>query len=116
VDSLLDKRTKGKVLSTLKTISHGTQAIDKAYEDALERLQSQLPEDARLATRVLTWIVYAETALNPTELCHALAVEPGTSGLDPDNIIDVEEIVSVCTGLVMVDKDSDIIRLVHYTT
>jgi hypothetical protein len=60
--------------------------------------------------------VYAETALNPTELCHALAVEPGTSGLDPDNIIDVEEIVSVCTGLVMVDKDSDIIRLVHYTT
>ena len=50
------------------------------------------------------------------ELCHALAVEPGESELDPDKIPDVEDMVSVCAGLVTVDDESNIIRLVHYTT
>jgi ankyrin repeat protein len=60
--------------------------------------------------------VYAERALTTIELCHALAVEIGTRSMDGDNIMDVEEVVSVCAGLVTVDEESDIIRLVHYTT
>jgi hypothetical protein len=75
--------------------------------------------------------------LTTDELCHALAVDLGE--LDQDNILDVEEIVSicaglirdeldqydipdvkdiisVCAGLVTVDEESNIIRLVHATT
>jgi hypothetical protein len=36
--------------------------------------------------------------------------------LDPENLCRVEDMVSVCAGLVTVDKESGIIRLVHYTT
>ncbi|KAF1962050.1 ankyrin [Byssothecium circinans] len=43
-------------------------------------------------------------------------VELDEEELDEDNIPDVEEIVSVCAGLVTVDEESNIIRLVHYTT
>lgn len=50
------------------------------------------------------------------ELQHALAVEVGRSELREDNISDVDDIVSVCAGLVTVDEESGIIRLVHYTT
>jgi len=43
-------------------------------------------------------------------------VEVGESDLDEDNFQEIEGIVSVCAGLVTVDRGSDIIRLVHYTT
>jgi shikimate kinase len=34
---------------------------------------------------------------------------------DPTNRPEVGSIVSVCAGLVAVDEDSNVIRLVHYT-
>ncbi|KAJ5359300.1 uncharacterized protein N7496_011713 [Penicillium cataractarum] len=49
-----------------------------------------------------------------SELQHTLAVEPGRSKLDEDNIPQI--MVEVCAGLVTVDEESNIIRLVHYTT
>jgi hypothetical protein len=45
-----------------------------------------------------------------------LAVEPDEAELDPENKPDVDDIVSVCAGLVVVDQESAVIRLVHYTT
>jgi hypothetical protein len=65
---------------------------------------------------VLTWITFAKRPLTTAELCCALAVEPGEAELDPENKPDVDDIVSVCAGLVVVDQESAIIRLVHYTT
>ena len=50
------------------------------------------------------------------ELYHALAIEPGDKALNTDNVDEVEDIISVCAGLVTVDEESNIIRLVHYTT
>ena len=35
--------------------------------------------------------------------------------LDPENVPEIEDLVSVCAGLVVVDPESAIIRLVHYT-
>jgi hypothetical protein len=49
------------------------------------------------------------------ELQHALAVEVGDSRLGEDNLERIERMVSVCAGLVTVDEESSIIRLVHYT-
>ena len=79
------------------------------------RITGQLPEDSILAKNVLTWITYARLPLTTAELCHALAVHPGQENLDPDNVPDAEDLVSVCAGLVAVDEESNIIRLVHYT-
>ncbi|TAQ86535.1 hypothetical protein B7494_g5159 [Chlorociboria aeruginascens] len=50
------------------------------------------------------------------ELQHAIAVGIDELELDEDNLPDIEDIVSVCAGLVIVNKESNIIRLVHYTT
>ncbi|KAL8668528.1 MAG: hypothetical protein Q9168_006848 [Polycauliona sp. 1 TL-2023] len=116
VDSLLDKGTKRKVLSTLDGLSKGLQALDEAYNSALDRIQGQLPGDTALAKNVLSWITYARRPLSTLELSHALAVNIGDSELDTDNIPEVEDMISVCAGLVTVDEESNIIRLVHYTT
>ena len=115
-DSLLDKNTKKKVESALSRLLKGSEALSQAYDEAISRIDSQLPGTKTLAKSVLSWITYAQIPLTIRELCHALAVEPGDDELDVDNIPDIEDIVSACVGLVTVDQESDIIRLVHYTT
>jgi hypothetical protein len=50
------------------------------------------------------------------EVCHALSVEHGKDELDCDNIPDIDDVITVCAGLVTVDVESNIVRLVHYTT
>jgi hypothetical protein len=147
------------VRSTINKISKGINALDKAYDEAIKRIEGQLPEHSALAKRVLSWITYARRDLTAQELCHALALwtdeEESDQGeeeldqgeeeldqgeeelhqgeeeldqgeeeldqgeeeeLDQDNIPDIGTIVSVCAGLVTVDGESNIIRLVHLTT
>jgi hypothetical protein len=81
----------------------------------MERIKCQVPGSQKLATQVLLWIRCAKRPLTTKELQHALAVEIDTSELE-ENIPEIEDIVSVCAGLVTIDNESDIIRLVHYTT
>ena len=116
MDSLLDKDTKKKIRSALDKFSKGSEALDQAYGEAIERIKGQLPGNKERAKSVFSWIIYALRPLTTGELCHALAVEPDEEELDQDNIPDIEDVVSVCAGLVTVDEESNIVRLVHYTT
>ncbi|KAM7217653.1 hypothetical protein V8F06_007037, partial [Rhypophila decipiens] len=93
----------------LKVLSH-------AYDEAMERINKQEPSHRELANQVLSWITCARRPLTTTELSHALTVEPGDSELDEGDLTKVGDMVVVCAGLVTVDEESDIIRLVHYTT
>jgi ankyrin repeat protein len=82
----------------------------------MERIEGQIEDQKRLAKQVLSWITCAKRPLTISELQHALAVEIGESELDEENLSQIEDMVSVCAGLVTVDDESGIIRLVHYTT
>ncbi|KAL5378431.1 hypothetical protein DPSP01_009188 [Paraphaeosphaeria sporulosa] len=115
-DSLVDKRTVKEVKSTLDQFKKGSAALEDAYNEAIQRIDGQLDGDQALAKKVLSWITYARRPLTTAELCCALAVERGESELDPDNVPDIEDLLSVCAGLVVIDKESAIVRLVHYTT
>ncbi|KAF2497866.1 ankyrin repeat protein, partial [Lophium mytilinum] len=110
------KNTKKKLQTALNTFQKGFSALNEAYDAAIDRIERQQSGDRESARAVLSWIIYAERQLTARELCHALAVEPGDKELDPDNIPDIEDLVSVCAGLVTFDYDSDNVRLVHYTT
>ena len=82
----------------------------------MERIEGQVADQEELAKQVLAWVTCAKRPLTATELQHALAVEVGEPKLDEENLPQIEDIVSVCAGLVTVDKESGIICLVHYTT
>ena len=90
------------------------EALDKAYDDTVNRIENQGHGIRELAKKVLFWVVYAKRPLIAEELRHALAVEPGTCRLDKTNLYPVKDMVSSCAGLITVD--SNIVRLVHYTT
>ena len=82
----------------------------------MERIEGQVADSQELAKQTLSWITCARRPLTTLELRHALAVEVGEPKLDEENLPEIEDIISVCAGLVTVDEESDIIRLVHYTT
>jgi len=82
----------------------------------MERIKGQLADEEELAKQVLSWIVCAIKPLTTYELEHALAVEAREPQLDTENLCRVEDMVSVCAGLVTVDEESSIVRLVHYMT
>ncbi|KAG5655135.1 hypothetical protein KAF25_001908 [Fusarium avenaceum] len=92
------------------------QALGRAYEQIMERINEQMPGMRTLAMKALLWITWAKRQLTVSELQHALATKTGKSEFDHGDLIPIEDIVSVCAGLVTVDEDSGIIRLVHYTT
>jgi len=82
----------------------------------MERICNQDEDDAQLAKRTLSWISYALRPLTVKEIQHAIAVEPSEKELDEEALPDEELLISVCAGIVTIDQESNIIRLVHYTT
>ncbi|KAF8856206.1 hypothetical protein BDZ45DRAFT_705761 [Acephala macrosclerotiorum] len=114
--SLVGKTSPKKVRDALKKLPTGSEAYDYAYQNAMERIERQAVDEKELAMQVLSWIVCAKRPLKTTELQHALAVEIDEPELDEENFPEIENMVSICAGLVTVDEDSEIIRLVHYTT
>ncbi|KAJ7094766.1 hypothetical protein C8R44DRAFT_541651, partial [Mycena epipterygia] len=49
------------------------------------------------------------------ELKVALSVEEGAPDLNVENILDMGTILSVCAGLVIINKEDNKVRLIHYT-
>ncbi|KAF7557074.1 hypothetical protein G7Z17_g893 [Cylindrodendrum hubeiense] len=116
LDSLIGKRSPMGIRTALKALPSGSNAYDYAYDNAMERIEGQSKDQKTLAIQALSWITCARTVLSTTELQHALAVEVGESELDEDNLSSIEDIISVCAGLVTIDEESNIVRLVHHTT
>ncbi|KAK4465531.1 ankyrin repeat-containing domain protein [Cladorrhinum samala] len=116
LDSLVGKRSPKALRTCLASLPSGSGAYHLAYDEAVERIERQHHDQVELAKQVLSWITSAVRPLTTAELQHALAVEPDTMGLDEDNLPDIGDMVTVCAGLVTVDRESDVIRLVHYTT
>lgn len=82
----------------------------------MTRIKGQLPGQAKRAMQVLGWITCAQRELKTVELQHGLAVEHDTTELDPDNIPQLDHLVSICAGLVTINEQAGTVRLVHYTT
>ncbi|MCJ1385894.1 hypothetical protein MMC17_009018 [Xylographa soralifera] len=94
IDSLRGKTNARAVKAALARSPKGTNALDAAYDKAVMRIKTQLPDLRDLAEKALSWIVYARSSITPGELQHALAVESGDTELDEDALTDVEDILS----------------------
>ncbi|KAI0157927.1 ankyrin repeat-containing domain protein [Hypoxylon sp. FL1284] len=122
--SLDDKTTPRAVKNTLAQLRERSSessedqrnVLDRAYEDAMERINEQKPGFRILANKALSWITNAKRPLTAEELQHALAVEVDSPGLDRDNLENIERLISVCAGLVVIKEESQTVELVHYTT
>jgi hypothetical protein len=106
--SLKDSTTVNELRSAIDSFSSD---IDNIYSSSWERIKAQPKKRVLLAERAILWLTYAYRPLKIAELQHALAVQCET--FDDDDVAGEDMIVSVCCGLVVVDKESQIARLVR---
>ncbi len=92
-----------------------TAALTDTYEQALKRIERQSQSKSQLATDVLMWASCSKRPLSVDELRHALAVKFGMKSLDTTRLRLPQILVDVCTGLVIVEEESNTVRLIHYT-
>lgn len=116
LESLRDKLNQLQISCALNTLPTGNDALRRAYDSALERIDSQLPGHREVARRVISWIVYSYRALSSQELQHAVAINIHDARDPRNNLMDIDEILSCCAGLVTLDREANIVRLVHSTT
>jgi hypothetical protein len=93
--------------------------LDDIYEEAMKRIELQSADNRNLALRLLSWIVHAFRPLHLTEVQHAIAIddlEPEDRLVSQDSLTPQDILVDVCAGIVRVDEESGIVRLIHYTT
>src|SRR5436305_1770017 len=113
IESLSKNSTIKRVREALRTLP---KDLNDSYDSAMKRIEDQNEEERTIAHSALIWVVNAKRPLTVAELQVALAVEPGTTELDDDNLLDIEIILAVCAGLVILDEQFSVVRLVHYTT
>ncbi|KAJ7080217.1 ankyrin repeat-containing domain protein [Mycena belliarum] len=100
--------TKNTVKAVRQALQGLPQDLDQTYEEAIERILSQCSDDKELALRTLTWVAYTKRPLSVAELQEALAIEPGATSLDTDNLLDISIVLAVCAGLVIVDEEMSV--------
>ncbi|OBT74165.1 hypothetical protein VF21_06236 [Pseudogymnoascus sp. 05NY08] len=112
-------KTKTDIKSLRKALDVLPDKLEKTYDDSLERIQRQPEDESKLAMRVLSWITHAVRPLKVEEIQHAIAVmnfDPDDTTLGEEGLPDEAELITVCGGSAVIDQDSGVIRLVHYTT
>ena len=89
--------------------------LGDAYCATIERIKAQGGGKGRLGMEALMWVSHAERPLMVDELCHALAVELGSTNFNAENVPSISTLISCCQGLITVDKEASTVRLIHFT-
>ncbi|RPA89740.1 hypothetical protein L873DRAFT_1658530, partial [Choiromyces venosus 120613-1] len=114
VDAILEQTTLHLRKQTFLKMTNGL-GLDDAYRTTLHRIQQQNGSKAKLGMETLMWISISERPLKAEELCHALAVETGTTGLNLENIPSIRTLLGCTLGFVSIDPQSSKVRLIHFT-
>ncbi|KAJ7483615.1 hypothetical protein FB451DRAFT_1439964, partial [Mycena latifolia] len=108
--------TKNTIKAVREALQHLPKSLQHTYDEAMERIKYQTEEDRQLGLLALAWVANAKRPLSVAELQEALAIEPDSTFLDVDNLLDMDIILSACAGLIIVDEAVSVVRLIHYTT
>jgi len=90
-------------------------SLGDAYDATIGRIKAQKGDRAGLGMAALMWISHSERLLGVDEICHALAVEIGSTDIDTNNVPSIWTVLGCCLGLATVDEGSATIRLIHFT-
>jgi hypothetical protein len=116
IDSLLVKTTLRQIRKMLRDLPRGSDAYKQAYEKTIIRIRGQPSEHQQLARRTLGWLACAAREITTLELRHALAIRGDCNSLPSEEDLESTNfVIKVCMGLVIVERENGIIRLLHHT-
>ena len=112
IRDILDQPTRGDIRRSLQNLSTDLTTV---FSSTVDRIKSLPNRRLNVAMRSLMWISHTRRPLKSVELQHALALRPGDKSLNSDDILAVRTIIDSCFGLLEVERDSNTIRLVHFS-
>jgi hypothetical protein len=112
---LLERKARRSKWAVNEAITEIPRTLDDTYRKALDRIQCQHPDDVELALRALKWVYFAREPLNLRDFQYAMVVVPGEFDIHQDRVDEPEYVVSVCLGMIQLDKEARVIRPVHET-
>lgn len=112
VEHILRHPTPKKKKAAATTL---TSDLNATYETVMDVIRQRHESQQELAFKILTWIITATRPLHSSELQQAVAIEDDDTEIDEDAFPDVNTMVDLCGGLVAVERESGVVRLVHYT-
>ena len=90
-------------------------SLEGVYTESMRRIDEKVPSERDIAHETLLWVSQSRRPLTVMELQCALSLEGGDTQYDADNIILESDILDVCGALITVERESNIVRLVHYS-
>ncbi|KAL8949723.1 MAG: hypothetical protein Q9222_004199 [Ikaeria aurantiellina] len=112
IQTVLSEPTQGEMVEALQSLP---EILYAAFEETMQRIQRQSESRSQLALRSLLWLSHVRRPLQVDELSDALAIRSGLTSVNPRYRPSQKTIIDCCHGLVNVDKESQTIRLVHYS-
>ncbi|ETN37213.1 uncharacterized protein HMPREF1541_08203 [Cyphellophora europaea CBS 101466] len=112
IGNILEQPTKGDVRDVLKGLSTDLTGV---FNSTIARIRKLPPRSQVIAFQTLMWISHAKRPLTMLELQHALALRPSDADISEERLLEPRQVLDYCCGLVEHERDSDIVRLVHYT-
>ncbi|KAH6916230.1 hypothetical protein BKA70DRAFT_1395850 [Coprinopsis sp. MPI-PUGE-AT-0042] len=100
------------VRNTLKVFP---SSIEDVYRQTWARITNEGCKHTTLAQAVLVWVLNASRPMTIDELERAVATSPDTYKFEIDRLVPGATLISLCGGLVTVEEESRLVRLVHYT-
>ena len=87
------------------------------YTATVRRIRAQPEGRQVIARKTLMWLSTARRQLKVPQLLHALAIrlEDAAPNLDRDNVLLPRTILDSCCGLVVIERESDVIELNHFS-
>ena len=102
LDLILNSRSMGEIQKSLETLP---TTLDRYYDLAWERINGHHdPRDSEYAKAALTWVVHAAKPLSSSELRHGVAAALNNRNDIENNLIDEEDIISLCVGLLTASR------------
>ncbi|RPB14017.1 hypothetical protein P167DRAFT_477962, partial [Morchella conica CCBAS932] len=116
IEFLCQQTTAKKILLELGRIKDSSsRGLDPTYDRAMENLRGQAKCCEEMALKILLWLVKARRTLTVDEIRVAISIEDDRYELDELDLPDIATLLDICAGLVIIDEDTNTIRLAHYT-
>ncbi|KAJ7589405.1 hypothetical protein C8J56DRAFT_784674, partial [Mycena floridula] len=101
LDALASQLNRKGLRTALALLPKG---IMDSYDDAMARIKAQGEAEYKLACQIFYWVAYAKRPLNMDELQHAVAVSDDMTEMDHDAIVDMDVLIGICAGLIVVQE------------
>ena len=97
----------------MDTLREFPSEVDAVYRRTWDRICQGTPRNIHLIKTVLIWVLNATRSMTVEELRHAVASSPETYKFERKRLVPASTLVTLCYGLVAIEEETQIVRLVR---